>query len=155
MYGAVLVDYVIAYIVWSVYIMCLPGFGWQEQWDAGWGRQSADWDGSAHPSTGDRATESAGHLWQDSSERDRVGWSVHVFFGEHILFRTSLPKCLCEIDACPLPLCLLLLSYQMYLWCLSLILVLTFLGFFSLLPFLVLLSLSPWVNLFAVGVTGC
>ena len=34
---------------------------------------------------------------------------------ESILFRTSLPKSLCEIDACPPPLCLLLLLYQMYL----------------------------------------
>ena len=75
-------------------------------------------------------------------------WSVNIakhtgnvgFFSGHILVRTSLPRCLCEIDACPPPLCLLLPSYQMYLWCLSPIFVLAFLGFFSRLPFLALLS---------------
>ena len=35
-------------------------------------------------------------------------------FSEHILVRTSLPRCVCEIDAGPPPLCLLLSSYQMY-----------------------------------------
>ena len=39
--------------------------------------------------------------------------------------------CLCEIDACPPPLCLLLPLYQTYLWCLSPIFVLAFFGFFS------------------------
>ena len=37
-----------------------------------------------------------------------------LFFSEHILFRTSLPKCLYEIDACPTLLCLLLPSYRIY-----------------------------------------
>ena len=65
--------------------------------------------------------------------------SLH-FFSEHILVRTSLPRCLCKIDACPPPLCLLLPSYQTYLRCLSPIFVLAFLCFFSRLPFLALLS---------------
>ena len=41
------------------------------------------------------------------------------FFSEHIIVRTSLPRCVCQIDACPPPLCLLLSSYQTHLGCLS------------------------------------
>ena len=63
-----------------------------------------------------------------------------MFFLDHILVRTSLLRCLCKIDACPPPLCLLLPSHQTYLWCLPSIFVLAFLGFFSRLPFLALLS---------------
>ena len=53
-----------------------------------------------------------------------------LFFSEHILFRTSLPKCLYEIDACPTLICLLLLSYRIDL-----------LSFF--LPFLSWLFFAP------------
>ena len=51
------------------------------------------------------------HVCQSLSD----GCSIKVFFSEHILVRTSLPRCLCEIDASPPPLCLLLSSYQTYL----------------------------------------
>ena len=70
------------------------------------------------------------------------GWSscCPPSFSEHIFVRTSLPRCLCEIDVCPPPLCLLLPSYQTYQWCLSPIFVLAFLCFFSRLPFLALSS---------------
>ena len=56
-------------------------------------------------------------------------------FSEHILVRTSLPRCVCEIDAGPPPLCCRHRTKCM--WCLSPIF---FLGFFSRLPFLALLS---------------
>ena len=62
------------------------------------------------------------------------------FFSEHIIVRTSLPRCVCQIDACPPPLCLLLSSYQTHLGCLSPIFVLGFICFFSWLQFLALLS---------------
>ena len=49
----------------------------------------------------------------------------------HILVRTSLPRCICEIDAGPPPLCLPLSSYRTCLICLSPIFVVAFLCFFS------------------------
>ena len=63
-----------------------------------------------------------------------------TFFSEHILVRTSLSRCLYEIDAGPPPLCLLLSSYQTYPWYLCPVFVLAFLGFFSRVPFFALLS---------------
>ena len=45
---------------------------------------------------------------------DGISPSSFLLFLEHILVRTSLPRCLCEIDACPPPLYLMLPSYQTY-----------------------------------------
>ena len=49
------------------------------------------------------------------SRLSRYGHILGIFFSEPILVRTSLPICLCESDAGPPPLCLLLPSYETYL----------------------------------------
>ena len=66
------------------------------------------------------------------------------FFWERVLFRTSLPKCLCEIDACPTPLCLLLPSYQTYPIFVSVFL--SYLLFPATIPCIIVFSKPLWLE---------